>query len=165
LQRTGGLELAMIENLVREDLSPVDEAYGYQRLLDSGLTRKEIAAKVPQAAGPDPRAAVQYPVAQFSLDEQANKDLAALLPAAKRRRRPGHDPVRSRGGRAGDPARRRPPGESGVQSLIVGEDVAAQLAGGYLKGQLKAHRADDAASASTSASGGPASQATSPTRR
>ena len=35
---TGGLELAMIENLVREELSPVDEAYGYQRLIDAGLT-------------------------------------------------------------------------------------------------------------------------------
>jgi ParB family transcriptional regulator, chromosome partitioning protein len=31
---TGGLELAMIENLVREELSPVDEAYGYQRLIE-----------------------------------------------------------------------------------------------------------------------------------
>jgi ParB/RepB/Spo0J family partition protein len=43
---TGGLELAMIENLVREELSPVDEAYGYQRLIDAGLTRKGVAEKV-----------------------------------------------------------------------------------------------------------------------
>ena len=31
---TGGPDLAMIKNLVREDLSPVDEAHGSQRLLD-----------------------------------------------------------------------------------------------------------------------------------
>jgi ParB family chromosome partitioning protein len=43
---TGGLELAMIENLVREELSPVDEAYGYRRLIDAGLTRKGVAKKV-----------------------------------------------------------------------------------------------------------------------
>ena len=55
---TGGLELAMIENLVREELSPVDEAYGYQRLVDAGLTRKGVAEKVRKPLARIPRAAV-----------------------------------------------------------------------------------------------------------
>ncbi len=41
------LELALVENLQREDLSPIDEARAYQRLVeDCGLTQKEISEKV-----------------------------------------------------------------------------------------------------------------------
>ncbi len=41
------LELALIENLQREDLNPIEEARGYQRLIkEFGLTQEEIARKV-----------------------------------------------------------------------------------------------------------------------
>ena len=41
------LELALIENLQREDLDPIDEAQGYRQLLDEfGLTQAELAARV-----------------------------------------------------------------------------------------------------------------------
>jgi ParB/RepB/Spo0J family partition protein len=36
----------MVDNLQREDLSPVDEAEGYKKLNDQGLTDEEIAEKV-----------------------------------------------------------------------------------------------------------------------
>jgi hypothetical protein len=38
--------LGLIENLCREDLNPVEEARGYQALVDRGLKQTEIAAKV-----------------------------------------------------------------------------------------------------------------------
>lgn len=44
--KTGGLELAMAENLARQDLDPVEEAYGFQRLHDAGLTKKGIAERL-----------------------------------------------------------------------------------------------------------------------
>jgi ParB family chromosome partitioning protein len=49
--RTAGseemLEMALIENLQREDLNPVEIALGYQRLMDEcGLTHQEVAEKV-----------------------------------------------------------------------------------------------------------------------
>jgi len=41
------LELALIENLQREDLNPLEEAHAYQRLTDEfGLTQEEIATRV-----------------------------------------------------------------------------------------------------------------------
>lgn len=41
------LELALVENLQREDLNAIEEAKGYQRLQDEfGLTQAEIAARV-----------------------------------------------------------------------------------------------------------------------
>lgn len=41
------LELALIENLQREDLDPIDEAAGYRQLLDEfGLTQAELAGRV-----------------------------------------------------------------------------------------------------------------------
>jgi ParB/RepB/Spo0J family partition protein len=45
-ERTGGLELAMAENLARQDLDPVQEAHGYDRLRAAGLTRKGIAERL-----------------------------------------------------------------------------------------------------------------------
>ena len=41
------MELAMIENLQREDLNPVEEALGYRQLIDTyGLTQDEVATAV-----------------------------------------------------------------------------------------------------------------------
>lgn len=45
-ERTGGLELAMAENLARQDLDPVQEANGYERLRAAGLTKKGIAERL-----------------------------------------------------------------------------------------------------------------------
>ena len=45
-ERTGGLELAMAENLARQDLDPVQEARGYARLRTAGLTKKGIAERL-----------------------------------------------------------------------------------------------------------------------
>lgn len=41
------MELALVENLQREDLNPIEEAEGYRRLMDSfSLTQEEVAKKV-----------------------------------------------------------------------------------------------------------------------
>lgn len=41
------MELALIENLQRQDLNPVEEAYGYRSLMDEyGLTQEETAERV-----------------------------------------------------------------------------------------------------------------------
>ncbi|MEZ0329435.1 MAG: ParB/RepB/Spo0J family partition protein [Dissulfuribacterales bacterium] len=41
------MELALIENVQREDLNPIEEAMAYRRLIDElGLTQEEVAARV-----------------------------------------------------------------------------------------------------------------------
>ena len=67
------LELALVENLQREDLNPVDEAVAYQRLAnDFGLTQDQIAA----AVGKD-RATVANYLRLLRLPEEVRGDLAS----------------------------------------------------------------------------------------
>ena len=41
------MEMALVDNLQREDLNPVEEALGYKSLMDNfGLTQEEVAAKM-----------------------------------------------------------------------------------------------------------------------
>jgi len=47
-EETGGVVLALIENLVRERLDPVDEARGYRALINRGLNARGIAQRLPK---------------------------------------------------------------------------------------------------------------------
>ena len=67
------LELALIENIQRENLNPVDEALAYQRLADEfTLTQDQIAA----AVGKDRSSIANY-VRLLKLPEEVRADLAA----------------------------------------------------------------------------------------
>ena len=67
------LELALVENLQREDLNPVDEALAYQRLADDfGLTQDQIAA----AVGKDRTSVANY-LRLLRLPEEVRGDLAS----------------------------------------------------------------------------------------
>jgi ParB/RepB/Spo0J family partition protein len=45
--KSGGLALALVENIAREQLNPVEEAKGFRRLMDEeGLTRKGVAERL-----------------------------------------------------------------------------------------------------------------------
>jgi ParB family transcriptional regulator, chromosome partitioning protein len=67
------LELALIENIQRENLNPVDEALAYQRLGDEfALTQDQIAA----AVGKDRSSVANY-VRLLKLPEEVRADLAA----------------------------------------------------------------------------------------
>jgi ParB family chromosome partitioning protein len=47
LETESSLEIALIENLQREDLNPIEEAQAYERLIsDLGLTQEEVAGRV-----------------------------------------------------------------------------------------------------------------------
>ena len=66
------LELALVENVQREDLNPVDEALAYQRLADEfGLTQDQIAA----AVGKD-RSSVSNYLRLLKLPDEVRGDLA-----------------------------------------------------------------------------------------
>jgi ParB family chromosome partitioning protein len=66
------LELALIENIQRDDLSPLDEAAAYQRLLDDfGHTQEEIATHVGKS-----RSAVANALRLLRLPEPIKQDLA-----------------------------------------------------------------------------------------
>jgi ParB family chromosome partitioning protein len=67
------LQLALIENIQRENLNPVDEASAYQRLADEfGLTHDQIAA----AVGKDRSSVANY-VRLLKLAEEVRVELAA----------------------------------------------------------------------------------------
>jgi ParB family chromosome partitioning protein len=67
------LQLALIENIQRENLNPVDEAAAYQRLADEfGLTHDQIAA----AVGKDRSSVANY-VRLLKLADEVRADLAS----------------------------------------------------------------------------------------
>jgi ParB family chromosome partitioning protein len=67
------LELALVENIQRENLNPVDEALAYQRLADNfALTHDQIAA----AVGKDRSSVANY-LRLLKLSEEVRGDLAA----------------------------------------------------------------------------------------
>jgi ParB family chromosome partitioning protein len=67
------LELALIENIQRENLNPIDEATAYQRLIDEhALTQAEVAA----AVGKD-RSSVANIIRLLKLDPEVRGHLAA----------------------------------------------------------------------------------------
>src|SRR5262245_8813493 len=67
------LELALVENIQREDLNPIDEALAYKRLADQfDLTQEQIAA----AVGKD-RATIANHVRLLRLPEEVRAEVAA----------------------------------------------------------------------------------------
>jgi len=72
LDDRSALELALVENLQREDLNPIEEARGYQRLLQMGHSQTEIAGAVGKA-----RSTVTNALRLLQLDEDAQKALAS----------------------------------------------------------------------------------------
>lgn len=67
------LELALVENLQREDLNPIDEALAYQRLVDEfGLTQDQVAA----AVGKDRTSVANY-LRLLRLPDEVRGDLAS----------------------------------------------------------------------------------------
>lgn len=59
-------EISLVENLQRKDLNPLEEAFGYKRLMDVyGLTQEQVAAKVSKS-----RPAVANALRLVSLPEQ-----------------------------------------------------------------------------------------------
>ncbi len=82
------MELALVENLQREDLNPIEEASGYKKLMDDyGLTQEDVARRVHKS-----RPAVANALRLLSLGENVRRMVAdgalsagharALLPLA-----------------------------------------------------------------------------------
>ncbi|MBI5836364.1 MAG: ParB/RepB/Spo0J family partition protein [Candidatus Eisenbacteria bacterium] len=67
------LELALVENIQREDLNPIDEAHAYQKLIETlGVTQEAVAKRV----GKD-RATVSNSLRLLTLPEQIRKLVAS----------------------------------------------------------------------------------------
>lgn len=66
-------EIALIENLQREDLNPIEEALGYRSLIDEyHLTQEEISARLGKS-----RSAIANSVRLLALDEDIQQKLIA----------------------------------------------------------------------------------------
>ena len=82
------MEIALIENIQREDLNPIEEALAYQQLIkDYRLKQDEVAEKVAKSSSGHARAIIsiedkekQYMVAQKIFDEKLNvRDVEKLV--------------------------------------------------------------------------------------
>ncbi len=85
------LELALIENLQREDLNPVEEAQGYQRLLEMSLTQEQVARSVGKARATVANALRLLQLPQVALEALEQGQISAgharallMLPEARR---------------------------------------------------------------------------------
>ena len=66
------MEIALIENLQREDLNPIEEAFAYQQLIDTfHLTQDEVAQRLGRS-----RSAVTNTIRLLSLPEDIKRDIA-----------------------------------------------------------------------------------------
>ncbi len=86
------LELALVENIQRADLGPLEEAHAYRQLIDEfGLTQEVVAQKVGRARSTiansvrllDLEPAVQAALADGRISEGHARALAGLEPAAQ----------------------------------------------------------------------------------
>jgi ParB family chromosome partitioning protein len=65
------LELALVENLQREDLNPLEEAHAFRQLIDDfGLTQEDVAARVGRA-----RSTVANTLRLLDLDDRVQADV------------------------------------------------------------------------------------------
>lgn len=64
--------IALVENLQREDLNPIEEARAYKRLLDLNLTQEEVARQVGRS-----RSSVANSLRLLTLDESIQEKVAA----------------------------------------------------------------------------------------
>jgi len=64
------LEVMLVENLQREDLTPLEEAAGYKRLVEMGLTQRKIATQVGRS-----QAHVAKRLALLALPEKVQKQV------------------------------------------------------------------------------------------
>ena len=66
------LTLALVENLQREDLNPIDQAVAFQYLIDAGLTQAQVAERIGKS-----RSAVANSVRLLQLPEDLRAEVAA----------------------------------------------------------------------------------------
>ena len=67
-----GLEMALVENLIRKDLNPLEEAQAYRRLLEEfGLSQNELSTRVSRS-----RSTVANTLRLLSLSEEIRASLA-----------------------------------------------------------------------------------------
>jgi ParB family chromosome partitioning protein len=88
------LELALVENLQREDLNPIESAHGYRHLIDDfGFTQERLAERVGRARPTiantlrllELDSAVQGAIASGDISEGHGRALGALSPDHQRR--------------------------------------------------------------------------------
>ena len=85
------LELALIENIQRSDLNPIEEAYGYKRLMErKGMTQSEVAQTVSKG-----RSTIANALRLLDLPEDSHQHhfLDKITAGHARANHPGDDPA------------------------------------------------------------------------